>query len=166
MAEDVVTATPVDVRVFDDVLVHPLAYRLVCLAQPVQSMQFGPDTFHGIAMAPNPALELWVRRELPWFDPRLTFLRRSTLGQVEPNLIHDDAMMGQWTGILYLNPDPPEGDGTILYDPETVIAARFNRLLVFPSARRHARAIPEHYGTTPETARLVQVIFGGDPSWQ
>jgi hypothetical protein len=39
------------------------------------------------------------------------------------------------------------------------IEAKFNRMVVFPAAAFHSRAIRENYGTGP-SARLTQVMFG------
>lgn len=100
-------------------------------------------------------------------------------------LLHTDASMGTWTALLYLNPQPPEGDGTAFYrhratgatgstdDAEAadwldaeqwerigLVEGRFNRLLLFSSGLFHARAIPENYGTDRDSARLLQICFG------
>lgn len=157
---------PSEVLIVDGVLENVKAYREWCLDQTFGSLELGSQTFHGIAKPPDHRLVTWIRDRYSWMKPWLTFLRLSPLGQVEPNLRHTDEMMGQWTGIFYLNPDPPVDDGTILWEPEYFVPAVFNRLAVFPSSRPHQRALPENYGSTPESARLIQVVFGGDPIWQ
>jgi hypothetical protein len=104
---------------------------------------------------------------------------------VEPNDIHTDVDMGEWTGLLYLNPIPPEKDGTDFWrhrasgtiesavphersiegrdrdrwELELHVPAEFNRLLLFDSRLFHSRAIHENYGAG-DSARLVQVVFG------
>jgi len=45
------------------------------------------------------------------------------------------------------------------WEPWHTVQARPNRLVLFPAAYYHARAIPANYGTA-ETARLLQVTFG------
>src|SRR6185295_16359862 len=99
--------------VSDDVLADPWGYRAACLRQPFRSVTLGEQTFHGIASPPDDALVRWILEQRPDFDPRLTFLRLSLVGQVEPNAVHDDRLMGQQTGIFYLQPEPPAGDGTV-----------------------------------------------------
>lgn len=115
----------------------------------------------------------------------LSFFRKSPLGQEEPHFIHTDIDMGDWSAILYLNPDPPEGDGTsfwthtasgaieslipherseegrtaIGWELRQHVQARFNRLVIFPSSFFHSRAIPENWGEGDE-ARLTQITFG------
>ena len=122
-----------------------------------------------------------VAARLPGALTTLTFFRQSPLHQEEPNYIHSDEGMGQWTAILYLNPEPAEGDGTTfwrfrptgaihgsaremakdpgLWEPWQHVEAKFNRLLVFDSLYFHSRAIEENYGEG-EAARLIQVAFG------
>lgn len=104
-----------EIHVFDDVLADPAAYRAAALAQPFGDVPIANVTFHGIAPAPSDELLAWVNAH---FDPGpavTTFLRLSPRGQEEPNYIHTDRDMGSWTGILYLNPDPPAGDGTTFW---------------------------------------------------
>ncbi len=117
--------------------------------------------------------------------PSLSFFRKSPLGQEEPHFIHTDIDMGDWSAILYLNPEPPEGDGTSFWMHKRTAAiqsfiphersedgksainweriqhvqAKFNRLVLFPSSFFHSRAIPENWGEGDE-ARLTQVTFG------
>ncbi len=103
------------VRVFDDLLLDPDAYRLFVLAQTFGSVVVGPVTFHGLADVPMEPVREALRARMPECEPTLTFARLSPAGQVEPNYIHTDTDMGQWTGILYLNPYPPDGDGTTFW---------------------------------------------------
>lgn len=46
-----------------------------------------------------------------------------------------------------------------VWEPWYTVAAVFNRLVLFPSAYFHSRAIVENYGEG-ESARLIQVLFG------
>jgi hypothetical protein len=107
-------AAPV-VKTFDDVLEDPLAYREFVLEQTFGSVIVGPIVFHGLAEVPLDPLREAIVSMLPQCEPALTFARLSPDQQVEPNYIHTDTDMGQWTGILYLNPKPKAGDGTLFW---------------------------------------------------
>jgi hypothetical protein len=107
-------AAPV-VKVFDDVLLEPLAYREYVLEQTFGSVVVGPAVFHGLAELPMDPVRDALVNLLPACEPTLTFARLSPEGQAEPNYIHTDTDMGQWTGILYLNPKPAQGDGTLFW---------------------------------------------------
>lgn len=166
------------IRVIDDALSNPDAYRQAALALP-----FGEfEGFQGIAPCADPTLPALISEAMPGAAAVLSFFRRSPEGQVEPNYIHSDAEMGEWTGILYLNPEPARGDGTIFWkdrhsgklsgrfdsaeaadlsswEPWRTIDARYNRLLIFASSLFHSRALPLNYGQG-DGARLIQVVFG------
>lgn len=176
--------------VFDDVLPDPEAYRAAALARTFQTLDVGAK-FHGIALGADETLPALVAAWCPALTPTLTFFRQSPAGQVEPNFIHTDCDMGEWTAILFLTPDPPEGDGTTfwrhlvtgqiatksgatseanldevlawrdraLWEPWQTVEARFNRVVVFPAAYYHSRALEANYGTG-DGARLTQVLFG------
>lgn len=103
------------VQVYDDVLADPDAYRARVAALPFESISVGAGTFHGIAMCEDFTLPEWIVQRQPDARPGLTFFRRSPLGQVEPNFIHTDRDMGDWTAILYLNSIPQAGDGTCFW---------------------------------------------------
>ena len=45
------------------------------------------------------------------------------------------------------------------WEPWTTVAARPNRVVLFPAAYFHSRAIADNYGIG-DTARLIQVVFG------
>lgn len=178
------------VDVFDGVLPDPMAYRAAVLAAPSADVSVGPATFHGIRPAPDDAVAVWLIERYPALVPQVSFCRQSPKGQEEPNFIHTDTDMGEWTAILYLTPDPPAGDGTTfwrhketgmvlsavgardespteamdwrrldLWEPLATVEAKFNRLVSFPSALFHSRAIAENYGHGDD-ARLIQVVFG------
>ncbi len=172
--------------IIDNALRYPGDYRASALAQDFKSYDFGHCVFHGIALAPA-ATEVLdrLREHDQQLDPTLTFFRKSPLGQVEPHFIHTDVDMGDWSALLYLNPEPPAGDGTTFWrhletgatessipherseegrDPakwamRVHVAGLFNRLLLFPSSYFHSRAIHENWGAGDD-ARLVQVVFG------
>ena len=179
------------VRVFDDFLPDPAAYRAAALALEYRTYEFPEATFHGIA-TPTPAdLPARLAAMFPDLAPTLSFFRRSPAGQVEPHFIHTDIDMGDWTAILYLSPDPPAGDGTAFWEHlathatssaiphersvegrridgwrlRRLVRARFNRLLMFPATFFHSRAIAGNWGEG-DGARLIQVVFGkagGEP---
>jgi GNAT superfamily N-acetyltransferase len=173
------------IAVFDDVLPDPVAYRAQALAHPFGTIQTGEELWHGIAMSEDPALPAFIAARLPGVRTHLTFFRQSPEGQAEPNFIHSDQGMGEWTGIYYLNPTPPDHDGTLFWrylpadvingnaaplskDPalwsrERFVAAKFNRLLLFRSDLFHSRAIEANYGQGEE-ARLIQVAFASKPA--
>jgi hypothetical protein len=104
------------ILVWDDVLHDPAAYRQQALAQPFRSVTLAPrTTFHGIAPCADARLPALIATRCPAARPGLSFFRRSPLGQAEPNFVHTDRDMGDWTAILYLNPLPPLGDGTTFW---------------------------------------------------
>lgn len=176
--------------VFDHVLVDPDAYRAAALAREFKTIDVGAQ-FHGIALGGDDTLPAFVTAHWPSLVPALTFFRQSPEGQIEPNYIHTDCDMGEWTAILYLTPTPPQGDGTTFWrarqtgqiasatgatseanlaevlawrdrsqwEPWHHVEARYNRVVVFPSAYYHSRAIEANYGAGT-TARLTQVLFG------
>jgi len=172
-------------QILDGFLDAPLAYRAAALRREFKSYDFGHCVFHGIAVAGDSELPHRIQALYPQLTPLLSFFRKSPAGQVEPHFIHSDVDMGDWSGILYLNPDPPEGDGTAFWTHRATgaiesaiphersiegrerenwilrerVAARFNRLLLFPSTYFHSRAIHENWGAADE-ARLTQVVFG------
>jgi hypothetical protein len=172
-------------RVYDDFLPAPEVYRAAALRLEYRTFEFPGETFHGIAMPAPEDAPAKIARMFPDMAPSLSFLRRSPAGQIEPDLIHTDIGMGEWTGILYLNPKPPAGDGTAFWvhretgersnaEPHLrsadglnpalwkrwrLVRARFNRLLMFPATYFHSRAIAENWGEG-DNARLVQVVFG------
>lgn len=175
-----------DIYTFDDVLHDPHAWRARILEGNFGTYSFPEATFHGInTVPPNGELIAYIQRFFPDFKPTLTFARRSPEGQVEPHFIHTDIDMGDWSAILYLNPERPAGDGTDFWtylgtnaiesfiphersnegrDPKgwmlrRHVWSRFNRLLVFPSSYFHSRAIFDNWGQGDD-ARLVQVVFG------
>lgn len=174
--------------VLDDVLRDPVGYRRAALAQTFGDVAIpGEPVFHGIASA-DEHLARWISWRFPELATSLSFFRKSPAGQEEPNYIHTDQGMGEWTAILYLNERVPAGDGTsfwkhrqsgcvrsvatdslkeewhALYKWERIhhVSARFNRMCIFDSRLFHSRGIAENYGAGNE-ARLIQVAFGTGP---
>jgi hypothetical protein len=166
----------------DDAIPGVDGYRARALAGGFASHNVDGQTFHGIGPCLEPdALRAAIAQVWPDATMGLTFFRLSPLGQVEPNYIHSDIGMGDWTAILYLNPHPPDGDGTAFWrhrathaisgafirasaedlsqwDQWDYVPAKFNRLLLFKSHLFHSRAIAANYGEGDE-ARLIQVAF-------
>jgi hypothetical protein len=101
--------------VCDDVLADPDAYRLAALAGAFNDIIIGADVFHGIQLAEDEWLPAWIVERFPHLTPTLSFFRQSPAGQREPNYVHTDRSMGEWTAILYLTPHPPPGDGTLFW---------------------------------------------------
>lgn len=106
---------PLAIRIHDDVLADPHAFRYACRQQPVRDITVGTAVFRGIAEAPSNELIGWIVATYPQLTPTLTVIRQSPYGQAEPNFIHTDLDLGAWTGVLYLNPRPSEGDGTTFW---------------------------------------------------
>lgn len=170
------------IHIFDNALPNPEAYRAEVLRREFRTFDFSGSIFHGIAANDNSDMPAQF---IPGLEGKVTFFRRSPYGQREPNFIHTDIDMGDWTGILYLNPDAPPEDGTLFWEhlptgrrratPEDRmetrwmesedwdayqrVEAKFNRLLIFDSTLFHSRALFHNYGTGDE-ARLIQVFFG------
>lgn len=176
------------IKIIDDFLPDPSLYRNSALTQDFRSFHFEAEkcTFHGIALiALSDVVPTMIEALYPQCDPTLSFLRKSPHGQVEPHFIHTDIDMGKWSSILYLNPDPPDGDGTTFWTHESShaiesliphersaegqstkgwtarqhVQARFNRLLIWPSTYFHSRSIFENWGEG-DLARLTHVTFG------
>jgi hypothetical protein len=97
-------------RVHDAVL--PADYRQFARARAFGSVTIGAATFHGIAACVDHTLVHWIQARYPQARPTLTFFRESPAGQLEPNYVHTDRDMGDWTAILYLTDDPRPADGT------------------------------------------------------
>ncbi len=158
------------IRILDDVLPDPVAYLAEARQQEFRNLAFGPDIFRGIAFAHRRDIAAVAEAETG-ARAGLSFFRRSPLGQPEPNYVHSDAGMGCFTAIYYMNPAPPEGDGTKFWERDDdgwkemrLVPARFNRLLIFDAALPHSRAIFDNYGDGDD-ARLIQVIFLRSSRW-
>lgn len=164
-------------EIVDGVLADPQGYREKALKQTFSTVH----GFHGIAEPPDTSFLEWFKKRYPQHEPTLTFLRKSPVGQQEPNFIHTDTDMGDVTAILYLNPEPPAEDGTSFWERADgaieggilvgeegkdlskwslrgTVPAAFNRALIFSAPLFHSRAIEANYGKGNE-ARLIQVLF-------
>ncbi len=180
-----------NIRVIDNFVPNPREYRQEVLGLPFMDVPAGDQVFRGMAFSSvkmDCAVPI-IRGMFAEAKPIASFFRKSPLGQIEPNDIHSDSEMGDWTGILYLNPEPPRGDGTCFWRHSGTdaksgeewrkdghfreewsevcrVPAVFNRLLLFDAKLFHSRAIVENYGEG-DNARLIQVIFGkGVIPWQ
>lgn len=168
-------------RIMDNVLADPLGYRAMALALPFRTYTLGGSVFQGIAVGGKP-FETWIESKFPQLKCTVTFFRKSPLDQEEPNFIHTDEEMGDWTAILYLNQNPPAEDGTDFWthketgkdfgrewlsEGNTVerwtlrkhVAAKLGRVVLFSAPLFHSRALAANYGEG-EDARLIQVVFG------
>ena len=176
------TVASVGLLVIDNVLSDPMGYRDLALTREFRTYEFPHCKFHGIAVVNALPGELY--EQLP-SKPDLAFFRKSPAGQVEPHFIHTDIDMGDWSALLYLNPEPPKGDGTDFWMHNVTgevsnktphlrsiegleksnwtkrhhVEAKFNRLVLFGSDYYHSRAIFDNWGEGND-ARLVQVAFG------
>ena len=92
-----------------------MGYRAFALSLPRRTFHVGPAAFHGLAPTGDPTLPEFVASQYPGRVTTLTFFRQSPEGQAEPNYIHTDRDMGEWTAILYLTPDAPPEDGTTFW---------------------------------------------------
>lgn len=172
------------VLVLDDFMVLPRSYRDEALRHQFKRIDFGHIAFEGIAQASlNRGLPIFLQDRFPHLTPKLSVFRKSPYGQVEPNFIHCDIGLGDWTAVLYLNPHPAKGDGTDFWihnsgaisgTPEFAVEAfkedssgeiwrhveaKFNRLLLFSAGLFHSRSLFNNYGEGDD-ARLIQVVFG------
>lgn len=102
------------IRVFDDVVPDPLVYRTAALAQPFGDLHSGLAVFHGLAPIGRSPLSAWLETRFGLHATYETF-RLSPEKQEEPTFVHTDRDMGDWSVILYLNPDPPGDDGTTFW---------------------------------------------------
>lgn len=106
--------TPHAIRVLDNVLPEPDTYRSAALLCDFHDIPAGPITFHGMAEIGQSPLSVMLREQFG-LETTWSGFRLSPEGQEEPNFIHTDQDMGEWTAILYLHPEPPTGDGTCFW---------------------------------------------------
>lgn len=177
--------------VVDDVLPDFASYVAGTRAQPFASVEPSPAAvFHGIAPTVSDALPQWIAARYPALTPTKTFVRQSPVGQAEPNFIHTDRDMGDWTAIAYLTEAPPAGDGTTFWrwtatgaiastatTGEALLeewlawrdAAQWEPWHTVPARPNRVVLFPACYFHsraipanygTGDTARLIQVVFG------
>lgn len=148
--------------VMDDVLKNPKSYVLDALIGDFRDIPDGDNVFKGIQIRGNDEFAEFVLGIFPEYTITYNFIRKSPFGQVEPNFVHSDEMMGDITALLYLNEEHPKEDGTTLYNndglKECVVYANFNRMFAFNASQLHSRNIYDNFGEG-DMARLVQVIF-------
>jgi len=100
------------IAVFDAVLRDPVAYARHARSTDSQTYLVGDVEWHGLSACVETEFTDWLYRVRPDLTPSLSLIRRSPLGQVEPNYIHTDRDMGEWTALLYLTDTPDTDDGT------------------------------------------------------
>lgn len=146
----------------DDALSNPSKYAADVLIGEFIDFPDGEKVFKNIQKREDDEMAELVLRLFPEYGIVYNFVRKSPFGQIEPNFIHKDDMMGDITCILYLNEKHPKEDGTTIYDDEEIpvckLYAKFNRLITFESKLLHSRNIFENFGED-DSARLIQVIF-------
>ena len=123
--------------------------------------------FRNIQVRDDEVKEL-IHGVLPDYDVAHNFARMSPYGQIEPNNIHNDEIMGEITCILYLSRDHPSDDGTTIYDCEDKmldVRSKFNRMFIFDSSLYHSRNIFSNFGVD-KSSRLIQVLFLNKKKWQ
>jgi hypothetical protein len=148
---------------FDNIIKDPKEYVKEIIKYGFQDIADGENVFKNIQPRDsNDEFAQYVRDIFPDYKVTWNFVRKSPINQQEPNFIHSDDMMGDITVILYLNEEPPNEDGTTIYDDEHKVLckfhSKFNRMMAFDAVAPHSRNIFENFGTD-ESSRLVQVIF-------
>ena len=151
-----------DIFVADNVIENVNQYVSDILSGDFIDVFDGEKVFKGIQPRDVDALSLYVADKYPNYTITYNFIRKSPEGQIEPNFIHTDEMMGDRTVILYLSRKENKLDGTTLYDndgnPILIVNAKYNRVFTFNAEIPHARNIYENFGQGDES-RLIQVIF-------
>lgn len=146
----------------DNVIRDPDKYVSKILSEGFHDFQDGAKVFRGIQQRGEDEFYDFVTSLFSGYKVNVNFARQSPLGQIEPNYIHRDDMMGHLTAILYLSKNHPPDDGTLIYDDDIDLSCRiyskYNRMVVFNSDCYHSRAIHQNFGEGDD-ARLIQVIF-------
>jgi len=169
-------------QIFDDVLDSFFLYSKNALNLEYSDIPTPAGVFkniHLIEDANNPLARI-SEALCPGHKVLLNFIRKSPLNQKEPNYIHSDIDMGDYTVLFYLNNKYPDNEGTIFYErtatkklkaediedcsdssqfkESVIVRMRKNRIIVFPAALYHSRALIENFEIDGEP-RLVQVLF-------
>jgi len=113
-------------------------------------------------------VQKYIHTIFPDYDVVNNFARMSPDGQIEPNNIHNDEIMGDITCILYLSLNHPSEDGTTIYDGKDKmidVRSKFNRMFIFDSSLYHSRNIFSNFGVG-KSSRLIQVLFLNKKKWQ
>lgn len=152
------------ITILDDIIRKPQEYLYNILEGEFTNIEDGPNVFKGIQ--PRPNYDEFGAFVTSFLDNRYkinyNFIRKSPLGQIEPNFIHTDEMMGELTAILYLSEEHPIEDGTTFYDDDEnkmgIVYSKFNRMILFDSKTKHSRNIFVNFGEG-NRARIIQVAF-------
>ena len=149
--------------IHDNILSNPDDYVKAIHEGYFADIKDGGGTFKGIQVAEyNDEIETLVKKLFESYEIVTNIIRKSPLGQIEPNYIHSDEGMGDITILIYLNKKHPVEAGTIFYDALDREAAKvsmeYNRMVVFDASVNHSRALFDNFGEG-EDGRLVQVIF-------
>jgi hypothetical protein len=168
--DDKVTMKLRQFNVIDDFLDNPDEHL-----EDIFSKEFyDVDTEVGVFKGIQPRLDDEVQKKLLWFlrneyEVAHNFVRISPEGQIEPNFIHSDEMMGDLTAILYLSSENIPNDGTTIYNDDKSLKVRFfsdfNRMIIFDSELLHSRNIFSNFGVG-KSSRLIQVLFLNRKKWQ
>ena len=170
------------IQIHDDVLDDFSSYSKNCFNLEFEDIPTPGGVFKNICLLDdedNPLIKI-AESICPNHKVVLNFVRKSPLNQKEPNYIHSDIDMGDYTVLFYLNNKYPDNDGTIFYEnkltkrlsaegPEdcsnssqfkksSVVHMRSNRMIVFKAPLYHSRALLENFQIDDEP-RLVQVLF-------
>jgi hypothetical protein len=152
-----------NIILMDNVIKNPDTYVERILKNDFYDIQIGEQLFKGIQQRPyDDEFARFATQYFPEFVVVYNFVRKSPIGQEEPNFIHSDEMMGDVTLILYLNKEHPKEDGTTIYEEDGSIAmtaySKYNRVFGFESNMPHSRNIYQNFGEG-DSSRLIQVIF-------
>lgn len=151
------------IDIHDDFLPNIDEYVDTKLQQPFTDYADGASIFRNIQAQDGGAVQQKIEHIYGHaYKVALNFIRKSPIGQEEPNYIHSDEMMGDKTVLLYLNREHPNDAGTTLYtdeeEPSCIIKMKYNRLVVFCSHIKHSRNLEYNFGEE-ENSRLVQILF-------
>lgn len=149
--------------VLDDVLINPEAYVSEALSIGFSDVAGGEQVFKGIQPRSIDEFQVFVEEYFDGlYETTYNFIRQSPQGQLEPNYIHTDEMMGDILAILYLNQSHPMTDGTIIYDDSKnkrcQVFMKFNRAVIFSTSLPHSRSWYDNFGEG-NSSRLVQILF-------
>lgn len=152
------------IATLDNIIRKPQEYLYNILDNQFTDFNDGVNIFRGIQQRPND--DEFASFVVSLFGNNVNvaynFVRRSPIGQIEPNFIHTDENMGDYTAILYLSESHPDEDGTTFYDDDeskmAVVYSKFNRMVLFDSKIKHSRNIFVNFGEG-DKARLIQVLF-------
>lgn len=169
--------------------------RTYAMAQPFATHHLGGATFHGIALAPPVIGDLIVQADPRRDPTLSFFRLSPAGQEEPHYIHSDRSMGAWTALYYLMPDPPPEDGTIFWCDAQTgekaddsptigayaeagqrwadvacwrpwyQVATKWNRLVIFPAAYYHSRALPDNYGTGA-TARLVNVTFGGFLSCQ